>query len=77
MRKQTRELIELLRRANAHSHEESGAEDIRGSQIRREMAKHLRGFRAIHAKFGAGRPLDTFRYVFKILDGTDPEFRIS
>ena len=73
MRKQTRELIELLRRAL----KESDVEDIRGSRTRREMAKHLRGMRAIHAKFGTGRPLAMFRYAFKILDGVDPEFRIS
>jgi hypothetical protein len=41
------------------------------------MAKQLRGCRAIHAKFGTGRFLDTLRYVFKILDGLDPEFKIS
>jgi hypothetical protein len=77
MRKQTRELIELLRRAIAHAHKESDVEDIRGSRTRREMAKQLRGVRAAHTKFGTGRPLDMFRYVFKILDGLDPEFKIS
>ena len=71
MRKQTGELIELLRRAMAHCHKESGIEDIRGSQTRRELAKQLRGMRAVHAKFGTGRFLDALRSTVSYIDGLD------
>ncbi len=77
MSKRTKELIEILRRVIALCHEESGAEDVRGSQIRKEMAKQLRGMHAIHAKYAQRPLLETLRYTLKIFDGTDHEFRIS
>lgn len=64
MRERTRELIEQLRRMMAICHEESGTEDVRGNQTRRELAELLRGARALHAKLGK-RPSDTLRYMFR------------
>jgi hypothetical protein len=70
MRKQTQELIALLRRAIAHCHAESDCEDVRGSEVRRDMARQLKGLRALNAKFGK-RPVDMFRWGFAHLDGLD------
>jgi hypothetical protein len=71
MRKRTKEMIELLRRARAHYHAEGGSEDTRGNQARREVAEHYRRVRAIHAKVGTYRLIYLFRDAVSYFDGLD------